>query len=146
MPSFVCNIDAVQDLHGYDSPWVGGAGKNKLPMTVDGIKAANTDGTWTGNAYVINGITYTILTDSNNNVIGIKANGTAICNILITNLAIWKINLVLSSQAEIAITSEPDAVFVAVFAKKLITFINIFISPSLIYFYNTFFYFKCQYL
>ena len=28
MLSFVCNIDAVQDLHGYDAPWAGGAGKN----------------------------------------------------------------------------------------------------------------------
>ena len=83
MRSFICNIDAVQDLHGYDVPWVGGAGKNKLPLTVDGIKAVNTDGTWTGNAYVINGITYTILTDSNNNVIGIKANGTASANAML---------------------------------------------------------------
>ena len=30
MPSFVCNISAVQDLHGQDHPWVGGAGKNKF--------------------------------------------------------------------------------------------------------------------
>ena len=26
-------VEAVQDLHGYDKPWVGGAGKNKLPNT-----------------------------------------------------------------------------------------------------------------
>lgn len=30
MPSFICNIDAVQDLHGQYHPWPGGAGKNKL--------------------------------------------------------------------------------------------------------------------
>jgi hypothetical protein len=60
MPSFICNIDAVQDLHGYDHPWVGGAGKNKLPMTVDGIKAANTNGTWNNNVYTYNNITYTV--------------------------------------------------------------------------------------
>ena len=73
-----CNIDLepVQDLHGYDYPWVGGAGKNLLPMTVDGIKSANTTGTWSGNAYSINGVTFTILTDSDNNVIGIKATGS----------------------------------------------------------------------
>ena len=29
-------IDAVQDLHGYDAPWVGGAGKNKLPPILYG--------------------------------------------------------------------------------------------------------------
>jgi len=30
MPSVIAEIKAVQDLHGYDSPWVGGAGKNKF--------------------------------------------------------------------------------------------------------------------
>jgi len=39
MPSFVCNIDAVQDLHGYDAPWVGGAGKNKLPNNLTTVTA-----------------------------------------------------------------------------------------------------------
>ena len=69
-------INAIQDLHGYDHPWAGGAGKNKLPMTVDRIKAANTGGSWSGNVYTINGGTFTILTDSADNVTGIKINGT----------------------------------------------------------------------
>ena len=69
-------VEPIQDLHGYDKPWVGGAGKNKLPMTVDGIKALNTTGTWSGNVYTINGGTFEILTDSDENVIGVKANGT----------------------------------------------------------------------
>lgn len=73
----IANIEPIQDLHGYDHPWVGGAGKNLLPMTVEGIKAANTEGTWNGNAYTFNGVTYTILTDSDGNVIGIKTNGTS---------------------------------------------------------------------
>jgi len=71
------DIEPVQDLHGYDHPWVGGAGKNKLPMTVADIKSANTSGTWSGNAYTVNGVTFTIQTDSDGNVTGIKANGTA---------------------------------------------------------------------
>lgn len=50
--------------------------KNLLPMTVDGIKEANTTGTWNGNAYTVNGVTYTINTDSNNNVISIGVKGT----------------------------------------------------------------------
>ena len=41
MPKLKVSVDAVQDLHGYDHPWVGGAGKNKLPLTV-------TDGTRSG--------------------------------------------------------------------------------------------------
>ena len=70
-------IEAVQDLHGYTKPWVGGAGKNKLPTTINEIKAANTSGTWSGNVYThVNGIKVTILTDSDNNVIGFNINGT----------------------------------------------------------------------
>lgn len=70
-------IEPIQDLHGYDKPWVGGAGKNLLPMTVDGIKAANTSGTWSGNTYTLNDeITFAILTDDANNVVGININGT----------------------------------------------------------------------
>lgn len=38
-------IEPVQDLHGYDKPWVGGAGKNKLPPiepTSDGYASSGT--------------------------------------------------------------------------------------------------------
>lgn len=51
--------------------------KNLLPMTLNGIKSANTDGTWSGNAYTISGVTFTILTDNDNNVIGIETDGTS---------------------------------------------------------------------
>lgn len=72
--SNICPISGHTEVNA----WV--RGKNQLPMTVDGIKAANTGGTWTGNAYALNGITYTILTDNDGNVTGIKANGTASAN------------------------------------------------------------------
>ena len=81
MPKLIVSIEPQQDLHGYDSPWVGGAGKNKLPLTVDGIKSANGGSSaWSGNATTINGVTFTILTDSDNNVTGIKVDGTASIN------------------------------------------------------------------
>ena len=70
-------IEPVQDLHGQSAPYVGGAGKNKLPMTVAGIKAANIAGTWSGNAYTVNGVTFTVNTDNDGNVTEIKATGTA---------------------------------------------------------------------
>ena len=70
-------VEAVQDLHGYDKPWVGGAGKNKCPLTIDGIKAVNTSGTWSGNVYTYRGITYTINVDGDDNITSIKVNGTA---------------------------------------------------------------------
>lgn len=43
MPSLEISIEPVQDLHGYDNPWVGGAGKNLLnipdsaPQTTNGV-------------------------------------------------------------------------------------------------------------
>ena len=53
------NIDPVQDLHGYDSPWVGGGGKNLL----------NPDNVFGASAY------YTINSDGSITVL--KSNGTA---------------------------------------------------------------------
>jgi hypothetical protein len=44
-------------------------------MTVSGIKALNAEGTWSGNVYTNRGVTFTVLTDNDNNVIGIKTNG-----------------------------------------------------------------------
>ena len=70
-------VEPVQDLHGYNKPWVGGAGKNKLPLVLADIKTANTDGTWSDDAYTINNVVYTFLTDDDGNVTGVNANGTA---------------------------------------------------------------------
>lgn len=73
----VVDLEPIQDLHGYDYPWVGGAGKNKLPMTVDDIKSRNTQGTWSGNSTTISDVTFTINTDSDGNVTGISTDGTS---------------------------------------------------------------------
>ena len=70
------DIEPIQDLHGYDRPWAGGAGKNKLPMTVAGIKAVNTSGTWSGDTYTKNGVSIIILSDTDDNVTGFLANGS----------------------------------------------------------------------
>jgi len=63
MPSFICNIDAVQDLHGYDAPWVGGAGKNKLSIA---DKTATT----------VDNLTITPNKDADGNINGIKLDGS----------------------------------------------------------------------
>lgn len=52
MPTLKVSVEAQQDLHGYDKPWVGGAGKNKVSLptlqglwlTADGIFSSRT--TW----------------------------------------------------------------------------------------------------
>ena len=73
----VTQITGSQDLHGYDKPWVGGAGKNKLVTDISWMKSNNTGGTWSGNTYSHRNVDITILTDVANNIIGIKAVGTA---------------------------------------------------------------------
>ena len=62
MPSLEISIEPQQDLHGYDYPWVGGAGKNKLnPINAESV--------------TVNGITFTVNEDGT-----ITANGTAVAN------------------------------------------------------------------
>ena len=80
MPSLKVAIEPQQDLHGYDSPWVGGSGKNKLPLNVSNIKANNTNGTWSGNNYTQNGVTFSLITDNGENITSIKVTGTASAN------------------------------------------------------------------
>ncbi len=74
--STILSLEPIQDLHGFTKPWVGGAGKNLLPMTVDNLKAFNTSGSWSGNTYTKYNVHFTILTDTDNNVIGINVDGT----------------------------------------------------------------------
>lgn len=63
MPSFICNIDAVQDLHGQDGPWVGGAGKNKCPQLITEFTySANAGGSHTAN----DGVLAVSVTSTNN--------------------------------------------------------------------------------
>lgn len=73
------SIEPVQDLHGYDNPWPAGGGKNLLPLLLSDIKAANTTtGTWNGNTYTFTGgdATATVLTDADDNVLGITVSNT----------------------------------------------------------------------
>lgn len=77
LESCIVDLEPIQDLHGYNNPWVGGSGKNKLPMTVSGIKSINTSGTWSGNEYTFNGVKFTVNTDEDENVTSIKVTGTA---------------------------------------------------------------------
>lgn len=64
------DIDPVQDLNGYDAPWVGGAGKNKLPnlgtaKTENGITfTPQSDGSVLVNGTATGTATYRMVTDS----------------------------------------------------------------------------------
>ena len=66
------DLSPIQDLHGYDSPWVGGAGKNKLPCTatsttISGITfTRNDDGTYTANGTATANAGFQLYTGTNN--------------------------------------------------------------------------------
>ena len=64
-------------ISGWTGAEVVDAGKNLLPMVLEDIKAVNTSGTWSGNAYTNVDVTFTVQTDSDGNVTGINVNGTA---------------------------------------------------------------------
>jgi hypothetical protein len=66
MPSLKIGIEPQQDLHGYDSPWVGGAGKNKFnasalsPLATDGITATVSNGEITFNGTATNNAFFSV--------------------------------------------------------------------------------------
>ena len=63
-------VDLLKDTVG----WVN---KNKLPLTIDGIKAVNTSGTWSGNTYTIGNGTFELQSIDGKNVSKIVANKLA---------------------------------------------------------------------
>jgi len=62
---------------GSGEPYPPGGGKNLLPLTLANMKACATGGTWNGNAFATNGVTFSVILDDGGNVTGIAANGTA---------------------------------------------------------------------
>ena len=70
--SLKVNMSPKQDLHGYDSPWPAGGGKNLMPITVE--------------SSTVNGVTYTVQKDNAGNVVGVHCSGTAsIASFLVLN-------------------------------------------------------------
>lgn len=77
MQSVVVTMEPVQDLHGYDHPWPAGGGKNLLPAQIDTIKSINRGGTWSGNVYTWNGVTFAFSVNDDGAVTAIAVSGTA---------------------------------------------------------------------
>lgn len=75
IPEILAYIQATQS--GSGDPYPDGGSKNELPMSISDMKVLNTTGTWKGNAYTLNGVTFSVLTDTANNIKGIQVNGTA---------------------------------------------------------------------
>ena len=71
-------MNPIQDLHGQDAPYPAGGMKNKLPFDLDTIKTNNTAGTWSGNNYTYNGVTWTVNEDGTYTTNGTATGGDSI--------------------------------------------------------------------
>ena len=80
-------MNPIQDLHGQSAPYPAGGGKNKLPFDINYIKANNTNGTWSGNAYTYRGVTYNLSDDGKINVTGTVSSENASAITLINNVS-----------------------------------------------------------
>ena len=70
-------LEPKQDMHGYEYPWQGGAGKNLLGLSLSSIKTLNTTyGTWDGNSYTRNAVTFNFI-ERDGYVERIECSGTA---------------------------------------------------------------------
>lgn len=77
--SLTVALEPIQDLNGYDKPWSGGNGKNKLNLSLSTIKALNSSAagwTWNDNVVSKSGVSFTIQEDTQGNIIGVAVNGT----------------------------------------------------------------------
>ena len=63
MPSIKVSVEAKQDLHGYDKPWVGGAGKNKYDKNNANNQPNKRVSTGSGGTYAADGYTATYLVE-----------------------------------------------------------------------------------
>ena len=67
-------IDPKQDLHGYDKPWVGGAGKNKLNYEAwKTVEIANGTATWENNGVTLTATANDCFTNYENNIYPVLA-------------------------------------------------------------------------
>jgi hypothetical protein len=71
------NLQLTNEVKGLIDTAAYNGAKNLLPMTLEGIKALNTVGTWNGNAYTYRGVTFTVNTDNLGNFKGIDVIGEA---------------------------------------------------------------------
>ena len=69
-------IEPIQDLHGQSAPYPPNGGKNKLGISLAELKSANTAGTWSGDTYTLNGITFAF-SSQDGYVTTVKVSGTA---------------------------------------------------------------------
>lgn len=104
--------DNVCPITGHSSVEVGNVGENRLHLTLADLKSRNTSGTWSGNVYTDNNVTFTCQTDSDGNLIGVDVNGTAPTgtDIYLMLNSISNINSVLTSGSSYKLCAMPSNV------------------------------------
>lgn len=110
-PHHVSVEEEIQNIYDFNAK----TGVHQLiPTKLSYLKTRNTAGTWTGNSYTINGITYDISVDDNDNVtkIAVSGNSTAYSEFLFTDRT--RKDLKLSSASNYIISLGHDSVRVTV--------------------------------
>ena len=89
MPNYLTELSPDNNTHVYQikdkeaapidllKDTVGWVGKNLLSKSLDEIKAINTSGTWSGNVYTHNSISYTLVVNSDGYITEVSVSGTA---------------------------------------------------------------------
>lgn len=75
-PKPYCPYENICTISGRTKLNLWGTGRNMLPTSLATIKTINTTGTWSGDEYTINNVTFAVQTE-NGKVTGINANGQA---------------------------------------------------------------------
>lgn len=144
LQQFKANIVPVQDLHGYERPWVGGAGKNLLPTT--GTTTTNHGVTFTVNAD--GSVTITGETDTTSNnyfnacevtlpagsyiLNGISGGGTATYRFRLTSGS-WRGTIVVQAyDGDVAFTlAEETTVYLRIYVGVAAGEVNMTVYPMI---------------
>lgn len=62
-------------IHGWSAANLFDRGKNLLRCTLSALKSVNTNGTWSGSTYTLNGMSWTVNTDAAGYVVSIRVHG-----------------------------------------------------------------------
>lgn len=104
-------------MHIYADNGVLGA-KNLIPFNLEQVKADNTLGTWSGNAYTYNGVTFTINTDGS---IKITGTASAVAQLYLTRRTSYDFKLAKGSYIYNGVTSGSGTSYWCSIGKNRVT-------------------------
>lgn len=81
--SLKTTIEAIQDLHGYDHPWAGGANGNLFAFDETFIKTKYPQYDSTNHTLSLSNVLFTFIADNDGNITGVRAVGTPDVNLVL---------------------------------------------------------------